>query len=153
MKSDWENVSLDERMRYVVGRLVDLYKYPVNGAAGIVGNLSSESGVLPNRIEGSKSATPLRTKDFSGNSIDFTAEQVMNRDKAARRGPRLPGIGLAQWTSKGRRAGLFTHVFEGKSGPGVLFNMDAQIDYLNSELRNAFAKCAQRPNCHVGYRE
>jgi hypothetical protein len=137
--SDWENLSLDERMRYVMGRLVDRYEYPVNGAAGIVGNLSSESGVLPNRIEGSKAATPLRTQDFHGNSFDFTPEQVMNRDKAAKRGPKLPGIGLAQWTSKGRRAGLFSHVYEGKSGPGVLFDMDAQIDYLDSELRNSFA--------------
>jgi hypothetical protein len=126
-------------MRYVVERLVSRYHYPVNGAAGIVGNLSSESGVLPNRIEGSKSATPMRADDFHGNKISFTAEQVMNRDKGARRGPKLPGIGLAQWTTKGRRAGLFTHLYEGKSlGTSVLFDMDAQIDYLDWELRSAY---------------
>ncbi len=135
-KSDWPNVSPNERMRYVVKRLVERYGYPVNGAAGIVGNLWSESGVLPSRIEGSKAEAPLRAHDFRGTPTSFTAEQVMSRNKETKLGPKLAGVGLAQWTFGSRRAGLFTHVYEGKSlGAGVLFNMDAQIDYLNQELR------------------
>jgi hypothetical protein len=96
--------------------------------------------VLPNRIEGSKVATPMRAKGFDDRTVDFTPEQVMNRNKKKGQGPKLPGIALAQWTTQGRRGGLFTHVYDGKShGSGVLFNMDAQIDYLVSELRSGFA--------------
>jgi Phage tail lysozyme/Putative peptidoglycan binding domain len=135
--SDWPSISPDERMRYVVKRLVERYGYPVNGAAGIVGNLWSESAVLPSRIEGSKAGSPLRAQDFHGKPISFTTEQVMKRDKKTKLGPRLAGVGLAQWTFESRRAGLFTHLYEGKSlGPDVLFDMDAQIDYLNLELRS-----------------
>ena len=42
------------RVLRVMELLVDRYGYPVNGAAGLVGNLIAESGVLPNRIEGSQ---------------------------------------------------------------------------------------------------
>ena len=63
---DWTVVPAQNRMRYVVKRLVDRYQYPVNGAAGLVGNLYSESQVLPNRIEGSKAATPMVAPDLNG---------------------------------------------------------------------------------------
>lgn len=50
-------------------------------------------------------------------------------------GPRRPGIGLAQWTSSSRRRGLFEHEYQGRVlGTDILFNMDAQIDYLVTEL-------------------
>ena len=48
------------RVLRVMHLLVHRYGFPVNGAAGIVGNLVAESGVLPNRIEGSRTATPMR---------------------------------------------------------------------------------------------
>ncbi len=44
--------------------LIDDYGFPLNGAAGIVGNLDAESGLLPNRVEGSDWRTPMRSLVF-----------------------------------------------------------------------------------------
>jgi LysM repeat protein len=134
---DWSRIDEGERNRYVVGLLLS-YGYPVNAAAGIVGNLMAESGVIPNRIEGSSTKKPMRTKGFDGETRTWSADEVMNRFKD-KRGPKRPGVGLAQWTSKKRRAGLFSHVFEGRElGSGVLFDMDAQVDYLVAELAKRY---------------
>jgi hypothetical protein len=131
-------------------RLIHGYGFPENGAAGLVGNLWAESGLLPNRIEGSASNTPMRARDFDGRVRNFTAEQVMNRNSQRRQGPRLPGIGLAQWTTPGRRMGLFRHSYRGRQlRAAVLFDMDAQIDYLVTELRSSYRSVynfLMRPN-------
>jgi hypothetical protein len=137
---DWTAATGDERIRSAMALLVGEYGYPVNGAAGIVGNLWAESAVLPPRIEGSSSATPMRARDFANRIVDFTAVQIMNRNRPARLGPALPGVGLAQWTSAARRVGLFRHSYRGNVlGADVLFSMEAQIDYLVHELHTGFA--------------
>ncbi|QBR91824.1 phage tail tip lysozyme [Nocardioides euryhalodurans] len=137
--ADWTSVDGPGRMRYGMARLIEQYGYPVNGAAGIVGNLWAESEVLPMRIEGSSSTTPMRSRNFSGATVDFTATEIMGRDRGAQVGPALPGVGLAQWTSGGRRGGLFQHEYQGQTlGAEILFDMDAQIDYLVHELRNQY---------------
>src|SRR5262249_18783429 len=95
----------------------------------------------PNRIEGSKSTSPMRAPDFSGVTRDFTPEQVKNRSKTVRRGPAKPGIGLAQWTTPRRRNGLFAHAYQGPVlDLAILDHMDAQIDYLVSELKSGYAR-------------
>ena len=115
--------------------LVNRYRYPVNGAAGLVGNLIAESSVMPNRIEGSQSSTPMRAPDFTGRLRDFTPDQVRDRNFGRRTGPRHPGIGIAQWTSPNRREGLFRHAFRGRQlGSAILSDLDAQVDYLVAEL-------------------
>jgi hypothetical protein len=114
--------------------LVDTHNYPVNGAAGIVGNLLAESGVLPSRIEGSAAATPMRARNRTGVTADFTPDEVMDRTSTT--GPRLPGVGLAQWTTAQRRSGLFQRSSGGRQlGSSILFDMDAQVEYLVSELQ------------------
>lgn len=139
-RADWTTVSADERMAYVVGRLVDTYGLPVEGAAGLVGNLSAESGVLPNRIEGSRPDAPMTAPAFGDGRRELTPEEVMDRDTGSEQGPRRAGVGLAQWTSPGRRRGLFQHEYEGQVlGAAILGNMDAQVDYLVSELRSSYA--------------
>lgn len=131
---------LSGRVARVMYLLVRRYGYPVNGAAGLVGNLIAESQVMPNRIEGSKQATPMRTADFSGRVRDFTPDEVRDRTFARRQGPRLPGIGIAQWTSPARRAGLFQHTVNGRRlGSAILSDLDAQVDYLVTELHREFA--------------
>ena len=130
---------LEGRVLRVMNLLVNRYRYPVNGAAGIVGNLIAESQVQPDRIEGSNSATPMRAPDFSGRVRDFTPDEVRQRDYRQQRGPRSPGIGIAQWTSADRRAGLFRHIYDGRQlGSAILSNIDAQVDYLVSELRGPY---------------
>jgi Phage tail lysozyme len=133
---DWTQVPTNDRLSYVMRLLVDTYHYPVNGAAGIVGNLYAESGVLPNRLEGSAPGTPMRSRDFAGRRQDFTAAQIMNRSSGHQTGPRLPGIGLAQWTYPSRRRGLFHRTDNAGNalGENVLNNMDAQVEYLVREL-------------------
>lgn len=136
----WEQRTIADPVLYTMERLVDEYHFPVNGAAGLVGNLRAESGVIPNRVEGSAGATPMRARGFDGDTHDFTPEEIMNRSSATGTGPRLPGVGIAQWTSASRRSGLFEHQYCGMAhGADVLFNMDAQIDYLVSELQSRYA--------------
>jgi hypothetical protein len=93
---DWARRTRDARMLQVMRLLVGTYAYPVNGAAGLVGNLQSESGVLPQRVEGSRADTPMRAPDFGGTTTDFTADEIMNRSSSARRVPGCRAIGLAQ---------------------------------------------------------
>jgi hypothetical protein len=126
---DWSARTLPERQRYVLDRLVTVYGYPVNGAAGIVGNLTKESGVLPSRVQGSAAGSPLRSRGADGRLHDWTPREVMDLAPAA------SGVGLAQWTFPTRRAGLFTHT---PAGPRILFDMDGQLDYLVQELRISF---------------
>lgn len=136
-RRNWARVPTEQRMLYVMEQLVEA-GYPVNGAAGILGNLYVESGVIPNRLERSSARAPMRAPDFSGAPADFTSEDVMDRDEQAHRGPRYAGVGLAQWTYGPRRAGLFAHEYHGEViGPDILFDMDAQVDYLVTELRRS----------------
>ncbi|MFF5078560.1 phage tail tip lysozyme [Actinoplanes sp. NPDC000266] len=126
---------VNARAARVMELLVQRYRYPVAGAAGLVGNLMAESGVIPERIEGSAENTPTRARGFDGQVRTFTPEQIRDRDKTRGLGPQLPGVGLAQWTSANRRAGLFTHTFDGRRpGAGILSDLAAQVDYLVTEL-------------------
>ena len=141
LPSDWTKTEPEQRIFLVMNLLTKSYQYPVHGAAGIVGNLWAESGILPSRIEGSQPDTPLRSQNFQRQWIEFTAEQVMNRHRKARQGPRYPGIGIAQWTSAKRRQGLFEHSFQGQQlGAAILFNLEAQVDYLFTELQTAYTE-------------
>jgi Phage tail lysozyme len=137
--ANWGQIDPGQGMRYVMELLVKNYQYPENGAAGIVGNLWAESDELPNRVEGSSQSAPMRAPDFTGEMTKFIAEQVMNRNRSAQQGPRLPGIGLAQWSSPSRRAGLINHTFQGrKLGANILYDMDAQVDYLVTKLQTQY---------------
>jgi len=130
-KDVWAYVPKSERMLYVMTLLVDTHGYPVNGAAGIVGNLAGESSLIPSRVEGSAEWSPTRT-----GGTDWTDEQIRDRDKKAKKGPKLPGVGLAQWTTKERREGLFAR----PEGTALLYDMDGQVNYLVDELGSKFAK-------------
>jgi hypothetical protein len=132
---------VEGRAVQVMELLVGRYGYPVNGAAGLVGNLIAESGVMPDRIEGSAESTPMRAADFSGQIQTFTPDEVRDRDYARRLGPRLPGVGIAQWTSRNRRIGLFQHTYQGRRlGSAILSDLKAQVDYLVAELRRDFGQ-------------
>jgi Phage tail lysozyme len=136
---NWPAVPTANRLVYVMERLIQIHHYPVNGAAGIVGNVFAESGAIPSRIEGSAAETPLRSANFAGQQTDFRPEEVQDRSGGARPpvGPQKPGVGLAQWTTGSRRSGLFQQTApEGRHlGSSILFNMDAQVDYLVTELQ------------------
>jgi hypothetical protein len=81
----------------------------------------------------------MRGPNFAGVLTDFSAEDIMNRNVPTGVGPKLPGVGLAKWTAAARRAGLFQHLFKGaKLGASILFNLEAQVDYLTDELARRF---------------
>ncbi len=139
-RHEWHRIEPERRLLYVMERLVEEYGYPVNGAAGLTGNLFSESALIPSRIQTSAEATPLRAAGFDGRTKDFTAEEVKNRSQSRRIGPRPSGIGIAQWTEASRRSGLFAHQVDGHTvGAPILFEMAAQIDYAVHELATGFA--------------
>lgn len=134
--TDWSSIPIRRRRVRVMHLLTEKYGYPVNGAAGIVGNLEAESGVIPNRLEGSAAGSPMTSANNAGVKTTWTAEQIMNRVKGET-GPKLGGVGLAQWTFPARRAALFEHSFEGDTpGPDILFDLDAQVDFLVHEMKS-----------------
>ena len=137
---NWSAVPASDRQVKVMNELINKYGLPVNGAAGLVGNLVAESGVQPDRLEGSAEATPLRAPAFDGTRQDWSPEEVESRNFGRKEGPRLPGVGLAQWTTSDRREGLFEHEYNGEVlGVDILFNMDAQVDYLIAEMQSKYA--------------
>ncbi len=136
--TDWPTVPIGQRRVHLMELLTTRYEYPVEAAAGIVGNLEIESGVIPSRLEGSSPKEPMRAPDLQGNTRTWSPEEIMNRIPREQ-GPRLAGVGLAQWTAKNRRRRLFEHRFEGaQPGAAIVFNMEAQVDYLVHELKMRF---------------
>ncbi len=91
----------------------------------------------------------MRAQDLSGQVRDFTPDEVPDRDPARRTGPRLPGVGIAQWTSRRRTEGLFRHVAGGrKLGLAILSDPGAHMAYLVSEQRAGYRRvdaCSGRP--------
>jgi Phage tail lysozyme len=138
---NWAAVSSNDRKVMLMEQLINSFNFPVNGAAGLVGNLMAESGGQPNRVEGSREASPMRARGFDNITTDFSAEDIQNRSRADGVGPKLPGVGLAQWTSANRREGLFNHEYNGEVlGTDILFNMDAQVDYLVNEMETSYSR-------------
>ena len=142
---------MEQRILYVMHRLVDHYGYSVNAAAGIVGNMIAESRVQSDAIEGSKEATPTRSytfkfdakgnvvRDKKGNPVccgparTFTYDEVASRNRKTGSGPFFVGIGYVQMSDPDLRAGLFTYEYQGKVlGSAILDpkNSDAQLDYI-----------------------
>jgi hypothetical protein len=83
---------------------------------------------------------PVYTKALEA-KFTFTADDVINRSRVSEIGPELKGIGIAQWTFGKRRPGLFAHSFNGGPlGPSILYNVEAQLDYLVWKLKNSDKK-------------
>ena len=136
----WNSVDSNQRIQYVMDLLVNKYHFDEIVAAGIVGNLIEESNLIPNKIETAKDNAPMKAEDVNGNIDTFSAQQIMDRvykeNGQHNHGPRKPGVGLLQWTFPAFRRGLFQHNYQGKVlGSDILYNMDAQVDYLVSQLR------------------
>lgn len=133
---DWGAETLVTREVYVMTKLIDTYHYTSGAAAGVVGNMVAESSVMPNMIEGGSVPAPMSSRPGDGQApVDYSASEVMHRGEPGVTGPRRPGVGLAQWTYPSLREGLFHHSFRGTElGASILFNMDAQIDYLVQRL-------------------
>ena len=95
------------------------------GAAGLVGNLSAESGVDSTRAQGEFGAGvgEYLKKIRSG---EITREQFINDEV---------GFGLAQWTSADRKAALWDYAASRGADIG---DMGVQVEFLLNELRTKY---------------
>lgn len=109
------------------------------GVAGLIGNLSAESGLNPKNLE---NLCERRLKEagkpyFTDETYTFAVDSG-KIDRAEFLNP-LPGkqygYGLAQWTSAGRKAGLYDLV---KSKGVSIGDLETQLEFLDQELRNSY---------------
>ena len=108
------------------------------GAAGVMGNLYAESGIIPNRVE-TLCLTRLKEAGKVYTNATYTAFVDDGTITKAQFLNPLPGkqygYGLAQWTSPGRKGALYDLCRSRKVSIG---NLQAQLDYLMVELRGTY---------------
>lgn len=109
------------------------------GAAGLMGNIYAESGMLSNRVE------ILCLKRLHENGMKYTDESytaAVDAGKISRASFLNPlpgkqyGYGLCQWTSPGRKAGLYD--LAKKRGVSI-GDADVQVEWLLQELQTSYA--------------
>ena len=106
---------------------------PDYAIAGIMGNLQAESGIQPNNLQNSWNTKLGMTDDEYTKAVDDgsrTRDQFITTKSDG-------GYGLAQWTSSGRKAGLYDLA---KSRNTSIADMGTQLDYLYSELEGSYKK-------------
>ena len=109
------------------------------GAAGLMGNLYAESGLNPQNLE---NLCEKRLKEAGKVYCTDTAYTLavdigeIGREEFLNPLPgRQYGYGLAQWTSAGRKGGLYDLV---KSKGVSIGDLEAQLEYLEQELKNGY---------------
>lgn len=109
------------------------------GVAALMGNLDAESGLNPKNLE---NLCERRLRD-AGKSYctDESYTAAVDSGKISREEFLHPlpgkqyGYGLAQWTSVGRKAGLYDYV---KSKGVSIGDLEAQLEYLFKELGTSY---------------
>jgi hypothetical protein len=103
-------LTVNDRILYIMEVLQERYGYSLISASALVGNISAETGekFIPNLVE-------------TGQKLVQTGGSV----------PRGGGVGLVQWTNSRRTSFLGT-----EQGTDILFNMDAQLEFIIHELRS-----------------
>lgn len=107
------------------------------GAAGMMGNLQAESGIIPNRVE---ILCLNRYKEQGKYYTDatytaFVDDGTISKGEFLRPMGKSYGYGLAQWTSQGRKQGLYDWC----KGSGVsIGDLNAQLTYLLTELKTSY---------------
>lgn len=97
------------------------------GVCGLMGNLQAESGLKSNNMQNSyESKLGMNDETYTA-AVDSEAYGNFRTD--------CVGYGLAQWTSEGRKTGLYNYAKNLKVSIG---NEDMQIDYILVELTTAY---------------
>lgn len=105
------------------------------GAAGIMGNIKAESGMIANRVE---ILCLKRLREVGKYYTDATYTAFVDNGTITKEEFLHPlpnkqyGYGLCQWTSPGRKAGLYDLCKEKKVSIG---DVDAQLEWLLTELK------------------
>ncbi len=110
------------------------------GAAGLMGNLQAESGMLPNRVE---ILCLKRLAEAGKTYTDTTYTAAVDSGKISRAEflnplqSRQYGYGLAQWTSPSRKEGLYNLA---KARGVSIADLETQLDWLMTELSSTYKK-------------
>ena len=108
------------------------------GAAGMMGNLQAESGMIPNRVEilclkRLKEAGKIYT---DATYTAFVDDGTITREQFLHPLPnRQYGYGLCQWTTPGRKAKLYDLC---KSKHVSIGDLDTQLTFLIEELQTSY---------------
>ena len=95
------------------------------GVAGLMGNLQAESGLNPKNLQNSCEKKSGYTDQTYTLNVDNGTYTNFANDSY--------GFGLAQWTSQGRKLGLYN--FKGNKSIG---DLTMQLDYLWKELNTSY---------------
>ena len=99
------------------------------GAAGLMGNLSAESGLRSNNAQNSYMNKMGMTDESYTAQVDSGAYTNFVTDGV--------GYGLAQWTSSGRKQNLLNYM---KSYGKSISDLDGQLDFLIVEMQQSYKK-------------
>lgn len=118
--------------------LTENAKMTPEGAAGLMGNLKAESGLIPERVETLCLNKYKQIGKFYTNAT-YTAlvnDGTITKAEFLRPMGKQYGYGLAQWTSPGRKEGLYDLCKAMKVSIG---DLKAQLNYLVSELKTNYS--------------
>ena len=104
------------------------------GAAGLMGNLEAESGMNPKAVE------QLLAGKIGTNDDQYTSDIDSGKISKAEFLNPLPGkvygYGLAQWTTEGRKEGLYDLA---KSRNTSIGDLGTQLDWLLEEMKSGYS--------------
>ena len=110
------------------------------GAAAMMGNMHAESGIIPNRVQ---ILCLKRLAEYGyGHYTDASYTEAIDSCRISRAGFLNPipgkqyGYGLCQWTSPGRKAGLYDRA---KSKGVSIANLQNQLQFLIYQLKNNYS--------------
>lgn len=131
-------VKIDDISKKVWQYLTKTAKMTPAGAAGMMGNLYAESGMIPNRVE---ILCLQRLREIGKYYTDATYTAFVDDGTISRASFLNPlsgkvyGYGLCQWTTPGRKAGLYDLCKRKKVSIG---DLTAQLEYLLTELKTSY---------------
>lgn len=103
--------------------------YTAEGAAGIMGNLKAESGMVPNNLENQYNNKWGLSDDQYTSQVDsgVYSESKFNNDWG--------GYGLAQWTHPSRKPGLYAAA---KAAGTSIGDLGMQLNFLTNEFKQSY---------------
>ena len=120
VKKDTDNSNAKIIWDYLMKKINNPY-----GVAGLMGNLQAESGLNPKNLQNSCEKKSGYTDQTYTLNVDNGTYTNFANDSY--------GFGLAQWTSQGRKLGLYN--FKGNKSIG---DLTMQLDYLWKELNTSY---------------
>jgi len=106
-----------------------------NGAAAFMGNIVQESGLKSNNAENRVNKTGISDEEFTSQVNSGAISRDLFIQNPAYGGKGLYGYGLVQWTSPGRKGGMYDYVM-GKYGD--ISSEAGQLEYIKQELENGY---------------